>query len=335
MKNQAVFYVVLGLLAALALWMLGPFIKPMLLAAILGYLLMPVYDRMGRYIASPQLRAVLLLLVVLFAVALPAVLALPKIISQARAALRHDTLIDEVARFNETLDRTFKRHVPLAENFAEYSQHVRSAMTHAAPELIGRIGTTAIDLVVFLYTLFFVLIEGPEILAEIVGLIPLDPVMKPHLVHGMEATMTGVLYGQVITAFVQAMLACIGYLAVGVPHVLLWTLLTMITAMLPIAGATLVWLPVAASRLLIGDAIGGWGLIAYMAILVGTVDHVLKPKLISGRAPLHPLAALVGVLGGLHFFGITGFLIGPMLLGLLAAMLTFYRELPHYSNRTP
>jgi predicted PurR-regulated permease PerM len=172
-------------------------------------------------------------------------------------------------------------------------------------------------------------------LADIVGLIPLDPAMKPKLVQSIESTMTGVLYGQVVTAALQAALAAIGFLAAGVPHVLLWTVLTMIAGMLPVAGGALVWVPVGLSRLIAGDMLAGWGLIVYMSIVAGGVEHLLKPKLISGRSSLHPLAALVGVLGGLHFFGITGFLIGPMLLGLLSAMLSFYRQMPHYSNRTP
>ncbi len=337
MRNQAVFYVVLALLVGLAAWMVHPFAAAMVVASIFGYLLMPVFEGLGRWIPNVHLRATLLLLVVLFTVALPAIIALPKLIHQSRTALRQDSLLDGVAQVNDTLDGVLKRHVPLTENFAELSAKVRGTMVSSAPSIIGRIGTTAIDLIVFLYTLFFVLVEGREIGDDLIRLVPLDAKMKPHLVESITATMTGVLYGQVITAAAQAVLAAIGYAFAGVPHLLLWTVLTFIAAMLPVAGGALVWVPVAVSRLIVGDATAGWGLMIYMGVFVSAIDHVLKPRLISGRAPLHPLAALVGVLGGLHFFGITGFLIGPMLLGLLSAMLRFYRELPHYqeSNLTP
>ena len=102
--------------------------------------------------------------------------------------------------------------------------------------------------------------------------------------------------------------------------------------MLPLLGGALVWVPLVVSRFLAGDHVGGWGLLIYMGVFVSTVDHIIKPRLIAGRAPLHPLAALFGVIGGLHMFGVVGFVLGPVLLGLVSAMLRFYREMPHYKE---
>jgi len=332
MKNKTAFYTVLALLAGLSAWMLLPFLAPVLVAAVVGYLLTPLYNLLGRWIRSDHLRATLLLLLVLFVVALPLLLALVEVSQQAPAALRQDKLADTIAQFNATIDQTLGRHIPLTENFAAYTEHVREAMLHAAPAIIGHVGETALDLVIFLYTLFFVLLEGPVIFQSFLSLVPLDRTLKPLLAQTMESTMTGVLYGQVITAALQAALGAIGYAVVRLPHLLLWTLLTLITSMLPVAGGAVVWVPLGVSRLLAGDRLGGWGLLIYMSVVAAIVEHILKPKLISGRSPLHPLAALFGVLGGLHLFGLTGFLLGPVLLGLLTAMLRFYREMPATSE---
>jgi predicted PurR-regulated permease PerM len=198
--------------------------------------------------------------------------------------------------------------------------------------VIGRVGATALSLLLFLYTLFYVLTDGRSMWKDFVSLIPLDASMKPHLVGTIQATMTGVLYGQVVTAAAQAGLAGLGYLVFGLPHVLLWTSLTLVASMLPLLGGALVWVPLMVSRFLIGDRVAGWGLLIYMGLFVSAVDHVIKPRLIAGRAPLPPLAALFGVIGGLHLFGVVGFVLGPVLLGLVAAMLRFYREMPHYKE---
>ena len=327
MKNKAAFYVVLALLGGVSAWMLLPFMAPLLVAAVVGYLLMPLYDLLGRWVRSDTLRATLLLLLVLFVVALPLLLALVEVSHQAPAALRRENLTETIAQFNAAIDRTLGRHVPLAENFADYTEHVREAMLHAAPAIIGHVGETALDLVIFLYTLFFVFLEGRAAFQTFMDLVPLDDTLKPLLAQTIQSTMTGVLYGQVVTAALQAGLGAIGYAVVGLPHLLLWTLLTLIAAMLPVGGAAVVWVPLAVSRLLAGDSAGGWGLIVYMGLLGLVVEHILKPRLISGRSPLHPLAALFGVLGGLYLFGLTGFLLGPVLLGLLTAMLRFYQDL--------
>ena len=71
---------------------------------------------------------------------------------------------------------------------------------------------------------------------------------------------------------------------------------------------------------------GGFGLMIYCAVLVTNIDNVIKPRLIAGRSQLHPVAALLGVFGGLELFGIIGFVIGPVLLGLVVAMLGFHRS---------
>jgi predicted PurR-regulated permease PerM len=230
MKNQTVFYAILALLAIFAAWMVKPFFAPILLAVVAGYFLLPLYDFLGRGIASPPLRAVLILMLMLFAVALPVVLGLSRVTHQIHSVLSEDRLIGGVATFNDSLDRVVKRHVPITENVAAYTEKVREAAMHSAPEIIGHVGETALDLVIFLYVLFFVLTDGREFLADIVFLIPLESAMKTHLVGNIEATMTGVLYGQVMTALAQAALAAIGYTFAGLHHVLLWTLLTLIAA---------------------------------------------------------------------------------------------------------
>lgn len=332
MKNRAVFFVVLGMLVALAAMMLVPFITPMLVAMVLGYLLFPVYELLGRAVKSEHARAALMVLAVLFLLALPVLLAVVEVNKQTHAALRETNLAGAIEKVNGWLDQSLGRHIPLAENFEAWSSRAREAVLNAAPRMIGAAGATALDLLVLLYTLFYVFSEGREIWADLVSLVPLDAGMKPHLVETIQSTMTGVLYGQVVTAALQAALAGIAYLVFGLPHVLLWTFLTLIGAMIPVVGAAIVWVPLAISRLAAGDRLGGWGLVLYMGVFVSTIDHIVKPRLIAGRSRLHPLAALLGVLGGLHMFGVVGFVLGPVLLGLLSAMLRFYREMPHYKE---
>ncbi len=116
---------------------------------------------------------------------------------------------------------------------------------------------------------------------------------------------------------------------------LLWTLGTLVMAMVPVVGAVLVWLPLALSRLAAGDRFAGIGLLIYCGLLVTAVDHLVKPRLIAGRSELHPLAALFGVFGGIKLFGVVGFVLGPVLLGLLSAMLRFHREMSESKGQGP
>lgn len=332
MKNRPAFYVVLGLLGALAAVMLLPFITPVLLAIVLGYLLIPAYDQIGRVVRSEDARAALLVLAVLFLLALPILLVVVQVADEVPSALGKTNVAGAVSKINDWMDRKLGRHVPLSENFSAYATRVREAALRAAPAVIGRVGATALGLFIMLYTLFYVLTDGRRIWGSFLSLIPLDATMKPQLVTTIQSTMTGVLYGQVVTAAIQAGLAGIGYLIFSIPHALFWTFVTLLTAMIPVLGTLVIWLPLAISRLAVGDRFGGIGLIIWGGVLVMNIDNFVKPRLIAGRSQLHPLAVLFGVIGGMKLFGIVGFVLGPVLLGLLAAMLRFHREIVRHKE---
>ncbi len=326
MKSRAAFYIVLAVLGLLAAAMLLPLFIPVMVAVILGYLLLPVYERMGRRIRSGDLRAALLVLLVLFALAVPVLLVVMQVADDIPRALRSADLSEAAEKANTWLDAMLGRHIPLSENLASYMARVRDVALGAAPRIIGAVGNTALGLFVMLYTMYYVLRDGRRIWDNFMLILPLEDEVKPLLTTDLTQTLTGVLYGQLITAAVQGLLAGLGYWIFSVPHVLFWTFITLIAAMIPIAGATLIWLPLALSRIAMGDKLNGILLLIYGGVLVMNIDNFLKPRLIAGRTQLHPLAALLGVIGGIHLFGVLGFVLGPVLLGLVVAMLRFHRD---------
>jgi predicted PurR-regulated permease PerM len=104
--------------------------------------------------------------------------------------------------------------------------------------------------------------------------------------------------------------------------------LTGLIAMVPFVGAALVWIPVCA-WLVIGEGrmLAGVGLAVYCTLIVSTVDNVVRPWILLERASVHPLAALIGVLGGIQAMGPTGVFVGPIVVAFLQTMLTLlHRE---------
>ena len=326
MKGRVAFYILLGAVGLLSAAMLLPLFIPVMVAIILGYLLLPVYDRMAWALRSADLRAALLVLLVLFVVALPVLLIVMQVVEEIPGALRSADLSQAVEKVNQWLDAMLGRHIPLSENLTIYMGRVRDATLRAAPRIIGAIGNTALGLFVLLYTLYYVLRDGRLFWQNFLLILPLEDAVKPLLTLNLKQTLGAVIYGQFITALVQGSLAGIGYVVFHVPHALLWTLVTTTAAMIPVVGATAVWLPLAISRLAVGDKVGGIGLLIYGGVVVMNIDNVLKPRLIAGRAQLHPLVALLGVIGGIYVFGVIGFVLGPVLLGLVVAMLKFHRD---------
>ena len=64
-------------------------------------------------------------------------------------------------------------------------------------------------------------------------------------------------------------------------------------------------------------------LIAWGVVVVSGIDNIIRPLFISGIAKLHILVIMLGVLGGILAFGITGVVAGPV---ILALVLVFFDE---------
>ncbi|WP_300455490.1 AI-2E family transporter [Accumulibacter sp.] len=132
----------------------------------------------------------------------------------------------------------------------------------------------------------------------------------------VEGTVTGVMAGIVGTAAAQAVVAMIGFLIAGVPGVVILTLATFFFSMIPVVGATLIWL--GAAVWLYNEGQTGWAIFMVLWGMFGisSVDNFLKPILISRTASLPLLLIVVGVFGGVLVFGFIGLFLGPTLLAL-------------------
>ena len=124
----------------------------------------------------------------------------------------------------------------------------------------------------------------------------------------------GVAFGVVVTAFVQSVMGGIGLAVAGVPFVSLLTALMFVLALAQIGAVPIL---VCAVAWLWWDGSTGWAIaLAVWALLVGSMDNVLRPILIrrGGRLPL--LLVFAGVIGGLVAFGLVGIFVGPLVLAV-------------------
>jgi predicted PurR-regulated permease PerM len=134
------------------------------------------------------------------------------------------------------------------------------------------------------------------------------------------ATVRGVVLGILGTALVQGVLAALGFWVAGIKAAPLLGLLTFLLSPVPI-GPPLVWVP--AGLWLINNGETGWGLfvLAWGALVVSTIDNVIKPLIISRGSDLPFMLVLLGVLGGAVAFGFIGVFLGPVFLAVGYALL--------------
>lgn len=185
---------------------------------------------------------------------------------------------------------------------------------------LGSIGESLLKLGVILVTVFFCLRDGESAVRQLrLGLISfLGPDQNLYL-QAIAQTTRAVVYGLVLAAMAQGVLAGIGYSVAGIQAPLLFGVLTAILAIVPM-GATLVWLPLGLLLLLTNQYWQGIGLLLWGFLAVSTIDNVIRPLVISGASRVPLLVVMLGVLGGLSAFGGVGLFLGPVVLAVLLAV---------------
>jgi predicted PurR-regulated permease PerM len=187
----------------------------------------------------------------------------------------------------------------------------------------------AVGILIMIISVFFFLLEGPSMTLSIMRLSPLDDRYEEELLKEFNQISRAVVVATVLSAVVQGILAGLGYWIAGLESVFLLTMLTAVMALVPFLGAASVW--VSASLWLYFYEERTWAavlLAIYGAAIVSMADNVIKPLVLHGQSKLHPLLALLSVLGGVQALGPIGILVGPMVVAFLQTLLNIlHREL--------
>jgi predicted PurR-regulated permease PerM len=192
-------------------------------------------------------------------------------------------------------------------------------------------GKTIIGFLVMVVALYFFLLEGPEMIRSVMALFPLDDAHLRELVDRFTSVSRAIVSATLLAAVTQGILAGIAFWFLKMPNLFLLVALTTLLAMIPFVGAVSVWLPCALwLHFQNGNTAGAIGLAIYGAVVISQVDNVIKPWVLHGQSKLHPLLALLSVLGGVQALGPIGILVGPMAVAFLQTLLQMLQtELAH------
>jgi predicted PurR-regulated permease PerM len=219
------------------------------------------------------------------------------------------------------------------------------------PLIAGAAIRILVGLIIMIISLYYFFADGPSMINGLISLSPMDKRHELELLAKFAPISRSVVVATMLSAIVQGLLAGIGFyfaLPSGAPIFLLIAL-TMVFAIVPFVGAAGVWIPVCVIVFLFGENVfvsggvatdgGNWkvatALAVYCAVIVSGIDNVIKPFVLHGQANLHPLLALLSILGGIQVLGPVGILVGPMLVSFLQALLAMFRkELERWEDPT-
>lgn len=318
--NTLLFYAFLLLLGYLAYRIVQPFVTPLVWAGVLALCAEPAHRRLRRR-CRPNLAAAVTTLAVAVLLVVPAVLLAIALLGEAtQAASALQGAIGDM-RDSERLRATWAwvhAHVPLPA-----ADELRSRLAGAAAQLTGFLAGQAgiilqatsifvFELFVTLFALFFFLRDGRAIGGVIRRILPFEDQRKEEL---MERTHTLVFTGAMATiavAAAQGLAGGIVFAILGLHAPVFWGAVMGFCALLPLFGTALVWAPAAIWLLVIGSWVRGSLMIVLGVLLIGGLDNLLRPALVSGRSAMNGLLVFISMLGGVAAFGFLGIILGPV-----------------------
>lgn len=216
----------------------------------------------------------------------------------------------------EWLDRLSADQAAVTKQLADWARQWLGEFA----AFLGGVGHNVMKLGVILVTVFFCFRDGKEIIAQLQqGLVRFLGKYQQVYLQAAGNTTRAVVYGLVLAALGQGMLAGAGYAVAGVKAPVLFGALTALLALIPM-GATLVWLPTGIALIFMDRPWPGIGLLLWGFLVVSTVDNVIRPLVISGASQVPFPVVLFGVLGGLSAFGMIGLFLGPVILAVLLSV---------------
>lgn len=318
---------VLVVLLVASAYVVMPFLAATLFALLFGFLLYGPCRRLEKRVRSRKAAAGLILLGVAVSIVLPVAFITSSIIDQARGvaatiespnALRQ-SVTDSLVRLgvpNETATALPDRAAGSALGFV---QGLLGPTVNAVVEFLA-------GFVVFFFLLYYVLVDGDRIMSFLRENLPLASTHRERLLKMVGDRVRAILLGAVLVSVIQGVAAGIGWAIFGFPNPIFWGFVMTVLAVLPFMGPVVVMVPAALFALLQGDTVAGVGLLLWAVGVVGLVDNFARPYVVGRQTDVHPGIVLIGTLGGLVVFGVSGFVLGPLLVSLVPPVLEAWHD---------
>lgn len=327
------FFALLILVLVLTVYMIGPYLAPVMWAAILASLFYPLYKKIGNHIENENVRAGVTTTIIVLIVLIPLSLVLTSLARELISVydyLRNPETISTITDFVEA-----QRENQFINQYIEgtnVQEEIEGVVRSVGSSLLGFVregSATTFSLLakgfILIYTLFFFLRDGKSLLLKLERLLPFGDTNERELYRRFTSTSRATLKGSVLVAVVQGFIAGIGFAVVGFPSVVFFSILTMFFAIIPALGASFVLVPAALYLFFTASVWQGFVLVGF-AVFINLSENVIRPKLVGDGVQMHPAIFVVSTLGGISLFGISGIVFGPLVASFLLSLLDMYEQ---------
>lgn len=339
--QRASFYVLLVVVTVAFLWLLVPYYTAVLWAVILAILFFPLHKRLERFLGGRStIAALLTVLLCICLVILPALAILASLVQEGtslyqRISSNEIDLNAHLLRLQAVLPTFLDNWLNSLKigGFAELWAKLSSGVMEAGQSIAGGVLSFGqntlqffISMGLMLYLLFFLFRDGASLGRMMRHSIPLSDDYTRQFLDKFAAVVRATVRGNVIIAIIQGTIGGISFWALGIEAALLWGVVMTFLSMLPAVGAAIVWVPAAIWLFLVGAWIKGVIMVVIGALVIGLVENLLRPPLVGQGARLPDYVVLISTVGGISLFGISGFVIGPLIAALFISAWSLFTQ---------
>ena len=332
--TSLVFYGAVVLIAVLAYKIVQPFLIEIAWAVVLAICVAPLQARLSRRL-GPTRSALFLTLMVVLVLVLPLLFVVRTLVREGAHVV--DYVQAHVADRGGPLGllhvawQWLHQRLPFLPDEQEAVQQLSQRMAGLASRAASQAGRALTEVLGFLFSLvitlavfFFMLRDGREMADGVRRLLPFGPEQNAHLLALVRDIVSTSVTSTIVIAVIQVIVGGVTFLLVGFPGAFLWGCLMAVLAFLPAVGSTLIWAP-AAIWLAVSGSIGKGVVVALVGLLImGNVDNVVRPLMLSGSSRLSTLTLIISLLGGVSAFGFIGIVLGPVVAAVLTAFMQTY-----------
>ncbi len=327
--------------------LLSPFLVPLAWAMLLAFIAHPALLQLDRLIRNRTAAALIITAVLALVIAVPTAwlssklaleatkVSLSQFVHQGGFAQAGNRALQSgtITSIENWLEQQGLRIEDVRHWMEKTSTYLTGYFTANVATLARNLVTFVVGVVIMLFSFFYLLRDGEEYFEFVRALTPLNDEDKMMVFETLSSILSSTMRGLLLTALLEGILLCLGYLVTGVPNALLLGAASGAAGLLPIGGTAFIWVP----AVIYLWVTAGWGwavvLLVWGVIVVGVIDNLLKPITIGQGSGIPAVALFFGITGGLEVYGPLGLFAGPAVIAVFAALIRVYRR--SYAARPP
>lgn len=322
-------FTLLIIVLVLTVAILFPFLTVIILSAAFAVVLTPLYKLIKKYITRgvSWLASLITIIIFLIGLCVPLFFVGKAVFIQSEEAYYSIVADGSADKFINSLDSSINNLLPEGIYFDTGTKIMNfvGSLSNNVASIFSSTFNSIIMFTIMIFALFYILKDGETWKKGIISILPLSNENSHKILVSLSGSINRVLKGSFVIAIAQGLLAWIGFTIFGVPNAAIWAVVAGIASFIPTFGTSIVSVPAMIYLFATGMQIQALGLLLWSILLIGTIDNLLTPYIISKNTEIPSLFILFSILGGISLMGPVGILIGPLVIGLLYSLVSIYK----------